>query len=1040
MATEAELRKYLKKAARELHESQQRVQELDARLSEPIAIIGMGCRFPGGLRSPEELWQALAQGRDLMSDFPADRGWDLDAFYDPDPDADFASAVRTGAFIRDAGEFDAGFFGISPREARAMDPQHRLLLEVAWETIERARIDPVSLRGSATGVYVGMNDQGYALTNPESWAGGLSYTLTGNAPAVASGRISYLFGFDGPAVTLDTACSSSLVALHQAAQALRAGECSLALVGGVTVMATAAPFSIFSRQRALAPDGRCKAFASAADGTAWGEAAGLLLIERLSDARRNGHPVLAVVRGSAVNQDGASNGLTAPSGLAQQRVIRQALANARLSPLDIDVVEGHGTGTVLGDPIEAQALLAVYGQDRPEESPLWLGSIKSNMGHTQTAAGVAGIIKAVLAMRAGTVPATLNVDEPSTHVDWTVGPVRLATAAQPWPGTGRARRAAVSSFGISGTNVHVVLEHDPEAAAETSDRAAEPTGVVQPWVLSAKSSGALRDQADALRETLAADPGGALTDIGYSLAATRAAFEHRAVLIADSRADFLAGLAAVAQDAFAPTTVQGRARQRGRLAVVLPGQGSQMPGMGSELYERFPVFAGAFDELCAAFDEHLDGSLRTAILGSADGVLDRTDYTQPALFTVEVALFRLLESWGVQPDFVLGHSVGELAAAHIGGVLSLPDAVAVVAARGRLMQALPPGAMVSVRASFEEVVAALGEHADQVAVAAANGPNSTVISGAEDAVLAVARSWRERGRRIKRLKAERAFHSPQLDSMLADFAAVLGQVQLRDSAVPLVSNVTGVLATAAELRSPGYWVRQAREPVRFGDGIQFLLASGVTTLLEVGPGEVLSGLSHECMTDAACSAIPVMRGVEQQERGLLRALAGAWTRGVPVRWASIFADSGARAVDLPTYRFQRRNYWSGSAEQEPDVVGSVGELDTRSREQAVAALRESLLALPEAAQTESVLALVKSQIREILIDLADDEIEVEATILEVGLTSLSALELRSRLVVLTGVALSLEDLFTHPTPRALAELIRGRALEAVGDENTLIKL
>ncbi|GAB2652005.1 type I polyketide synthase [Nocardia goodfellowii] len=1040
MATEAELRKYLKKAARELHESQQRVRELDARLSEPIAIVGIGCRFPGGLRAPEELWQALAQGRDLMSDFPNDRGWDLDAFYDPDPDADFASEVRTGAFIADAGGFDAGFFGISPREARSMDPQHRLLLEVAWEAIERARIDPTSLRGSATGVYIGMNDQGYALTDPESWAGGLSYTLTGNAPAVASGRISYLFGFEGPAVTLDTACSSSLVALHQGAQALRSGECALALVGGVTVMATAAPFSIFSRQRALAPDGRCKAFASGADGTAWGEAAGLLLIERLSDARKNGHPVLAVVRGSAVNQDGASNGLTAPSGRAQQRVIRQALANARLSPLDIDVVEGHGTGTVLGDPIEAQALLAVYGHDRPEESPLWLGSIKSNMGHTQTAAGVAGLIKAVLAMRAGTVPATLHVDEPSTHVDWTVGPVRLAGAAQPWPRTGRPRRAAVSSFGISGTNVHVVLEHDPESTAETPDRPTDPAVLTQPWVLSAKSPGALRDQAVALREALVANPDRALADIGYSLAATRATFEHRAVLIADSRTDFAAGLAAVAQDAFAPATVQGRARQRGRLAVVLPGQGSQMLGMGSELYDRFPVFAAAFDELCSAFDAHLDGSLREVIFGSAGTLLDRTDYTQPALFTVEVALFRLLESWGVQPDFVLGHSVGELAAAHIGGVLSLPDAVAVVAARGRLMQALPPGAMVSVRASFEEVTAALAEYADQVAVAAANGPNSTVISGAEDAVLAVARGWRERGRRIKRLKAERAFHSPQLDSMLAEYAAVLGAVRLRDSSIPLVSNVTGVLATAAELQSPAYWVRQAREPVRFGDGVQFLLASGVTTLLEVGPGEVLSGLSHECMTDAACAAIPVMRGVDQQERGLLRALAGAWTRGVPVRWAATFADSGARAVDLPTYRFQRRNYWSGSSEEEQDTTGSAGEFDIRSREQAAEALRAGLLELPDTAQVDAVLTLVKSQIREILIDLADDEIDVEATILEVGLTSLSALELRSRLVVLTGIGLSLEDLFTHPTARALAELIRDRALETVGDENALIKL
>ncbi|HEY4003738.1 MAG TPA: type I polyketide synthase, partial [Pseudonocardia sp.] len=796
---------------------------------------------------------------------------------------------------------------------------------------ERAGIDPASLRGSDTGVFTGVMYQDYLSRVRVIPAELEGYLGTGNSGSVVPGRVAYTFGLEGPAITVDTACSSSLVAVHLAARALRNGECSMALAGGVTVMSTPGLFIDFSRQRGLAEDGRCKAFADSADGTGFSEGVGLLLLERLSDARRRGHRVLALVRGSAVNQDGASNGLTAPNGSAQQRVIHRALADAGLIPAEVDAVEAHGTGTRLGDPIEAQALLATYGQGRAADAPLWLGSVKSNVGHTQGAAGVTGVIKMVLAMRHGLLPKTLHVDRPSTEVDWTEGAVRLLTEQRDWRELGRPRRAGVSSFGVSGTNAHVVLEQPPTwDEAEASDEAPRAEPGIVPIVLSAHNEAGLRAQAGRLADFVRLRPELDAGTVGRSLVFTRASLKHRAVLLADGRAELLDGLDLLGRGEPAGVVSAGPPMD-GRLAFLFTGQGGHWAGMGRSLYERFPVFRNSFDQTCAQLDRALSGHVEVSVRDVAfaepgsdsAGLLDETVFTQSALFALETALFELFSHYGVRPDHVVGHSIGELTAAHVAGVLSLPDASALVAARGRLMQALPPGgAMVAVQAGEREVLAVLAGREHELSIAAVNGPDSVVLSGGEQVMLQVAEEFGARGYRTKRLPVGWAFHSPLMDGMLEEFRAVAESLPFRQPRIPVVSTVTGEPATPEQLCSPDYWTQQVRRTVRFADAVATLRRLGVTVFTELGPGSALTAMAAEARLNDRVLCVPALRRDRAEVPSVLNAIAQLHVRGVPVNWKTLFDGPRTRPVQLPTYPFLGERYWLEASEPTGDVTAA----------------------------------------------------------------------------------------------------------------------
>ncbi|MFG3620989.1 SDR family NAD(P)-dependent oxidoreductase [Nocardia sp. NPDC047654] len=941
MADTDELRRYLKKTAKELYETKQHLRELTDRTREPIAIVGMACRYPGGVRSPEDLWRVAAEGVDAVGVYPSDRGWDLERLFDPDPDVPGTIYTREGGFLDSVADFDAGFFGISPREAAAMDPQQRLMLEAAWEALEDAGIDPASLRGSDTGVFAGVAHQNYGprVGSPDITAETEGHVYLGVSSSVLSGRIAYTLGLEGPAVSIDTACSSSLVALHLACRALRNGDATLALAGGVTVMSDPSLLIAFARQRALSPDGRCRAFAAAANGTGFSEGLGVLVLERLSDARRLGHTVLAVVRGSAINQDGASNGLTAPNGPSQEAVIGQALRDAGLEPADVDAVEAHGTGTMLGDPIEARALINAYGA-RQTDVPLRLGSLKSNIGHTSAAAGVGGVIKMVQAMRHEVLPKTLHIDAPTPHVDWSAGTVRLLKESEPWPAGARVRRAGVSSFGASGTNAHVVLEEAPadpapaEADSEpgpTEQAGSNHTSVETiPLLLSAASGAALRAQADRLRQWMADGPEADPRDIAHSLLTSRARLGWRGAVVGRDRDELLDGLVALAEGRPAPGVVEGRAGS-GRTAFLFTGQGAQRAGMGRELYAAFPVFAAELDRVCAEFDPLLGRSLKDLIRteapagDSALGPLDRTEFTQPALFAFEVALYRLVESFGLTPDVLLGHSIGELAAAYVAGVWSLPDACVLVAARGRLMGGLPAGgAMLAAALSEDEAAAALDGYLDRVSVAAVNGPSSVVLSGDADAVAEVEGLFSDQGRRTNRLRVSHAFHSARMEPMLTEFRTVARGVTYRQPTIPIVSNVSGEPA-GDELTDPEYWVRQVRAAVRFAPGVRALVASGVRRFLEVGPDAVLAAMTRECLTEqpdleARCTVAAAARRGADEVGQFTAFLAAAHAAGVDVNWRPVFTGQPPRRVPLPPYAFQRQRYWLPPA----DGIGDVG--------------------------------------------------------------------------------------------------------------------
>ncbi|MFC4533180.1 type I polyketide synthase [Sphaerisporangium dianthi] len=1084
MSDDPRLVEYLKRVTAELYETRARLRDAEANArsdgeanarsdGDPVVVVGVGCRFPGGVASADDLWDLVARGGDAVSDFPADRGWDLEGLFDLAGD-DRAPFAMAGGFVREAAGFDAAFFGISPREALVMDPQQRLFLEVVWHGLESAGIDPAGLAGGAAGVFAGVMGGDYA-----SGLAGVPHDLVGlvgvgNAAGAVSGRAAYALGVHGPAISVDTACSSSLVAVHLAVAALRRGECDLAVAGGVTVMSSPARFAEFWRQGGLAPDGRCKAFAAEADGTAWAEGAGVVVLERLSAARAAGHRVWAVVAGSAVNQDGASNGFTAPSGRAQEAVIRAALADAGVRSDEVDVVEAHGTGTRLGDPIEAAALAAAYGRGRDGGRPLWLGSVKSNLGHTQAAAGVAGMIKMMMAMRHGTLPASLHIGAPTPHADWDAG-IRPLTEPVPWPATGRPRRAGVSAFGVSGTNAHLILqegeERAPAAGGPHPGNAAAPSGPTRasvtasgrwsPWVLSGASGPALAAQARALREHLARLPEGwDAADVAYSLATTRTHHPHRAAIVGRDRDDLFAGLAALAAGDAASHLVTGHVRDAAATAAFLfPGQGAQWRGMGVELLDSSPAFRDQMAECEKALAPYADWSPVAVLRGDAGAPsMDRVDILQPVSLAVTISLAALWLAYGVRPAAVAGHSQGEIAAAWLAGALSLSDAMMVAALRGRALARLSGlGGMASVGLPEEQARELALPWRDRLTIGAVNGPRTTVLSGDQDALAGFLAECASRGVRAQRIPVDYASHSPQVERIRDEVLRLLAPVAPTPPELPFVSGVTGQWADPAVDRLDArHWYRSLREPVRFDRSVATLLADGHRVLIEVGPHPVLAPGVRETIDESGVRAC-VLGTLRRDDGGLDRflcSLAEAHVGGVPLDWHAVFEESGAHRMDLPGYAFQRERYWlrpvlpavlppEAPAPTPPPVRPSpppprATEPGTEPGEASLEARGEEPgeASGGECGETrggvrgEELARLVGGHLAAVLRYPSLDGFPSDATFRDLGLESTAAVELRNRIAIATGVELRLTDVLNYPTVRDLAERLEALVSEA----------
>lgn len=1000
---------------RESHGHADRNTQGRGSINEPVAVIGVGCRFPGDIDGPERLWDFLTEKKCAITAYP-DRGF-----------TNAGTFAESGGFLKDVAGFDNRFFDIPPDEALRMDPQQRLLLEVSWEALEHAGIIPESLRLSRTGVFVGVSSTDYVrLVSASAQQKSTIWDNTGGSSSIIANRISYFLDIQGPSIVIDTACSSSLVAVHLACRSLSTWDCDIALVGGTNVLISPEPWGGFREAGILSQTGCCHAFDKSADGMVRGEGCGVIVLQRLSDARLEGRRILAILTGSAVNQDGKSNGIMAPNPSAQIGVLENACKSARVDRLEIGYVEAHGTGTSLGDRIEAHALGMVFGRKRPGSGPLMIGSIKPNIGHLEGAAGIAGLIKAVLMVERGSLLPSGGFTEPNPAIPFTELGLRVVDELQEWPVVaGRPRRAGVSSFGFGGTNAHVIVEEAGSVGADTVSGRADVGGSgggVVAWVISGKTASALAAQAGRLGRYVRARPALDVVDVGYSLVSTRSVFDHRAVVVGQTRDELLAGLAGVVAGRPEAGVVCGVGKPAGKTAFVFAGQGSQWLGMGSELYAAYPVFAEALDAVVDELDRHLRYPLRDVIWGHDQDLLNTTEFAQPALFAVEVALYRLLMSWGVRPGLVLGHSVGELAAAHVAGALCLPDAAMLVAARGRLMQALPAGgAMFAVQAREDEVAPMLGH---DVSIAAVNGPASVVISGAHDAVSAIADRLRGQGRRVHRLAVSHAFHSALMEPMIAEFTAVAAELSVGLPTIPVISNVTGQLV-ADDFASADYWARHIRAVVRFGDSVRSAHCAGASRFIEVGPGGGLTSLIEASLADAQIVSVPTLRKDRPEPVSVMTAAAQGFVSGMGLDWASVFSGYRPKRVELPTYAFQHQKFWLAPAPSvsDPTAAGQIGASDGGAELLASSGFAARLAGRSADEQLAAAIEVVCEHAAAVLGRDGAAGLDAGQAFADSGFNSLSAVELRNRLTAVTAVTLPATAIFDHPTPTELAQYL-----------------